>query len=225
MSLPWTCYQDSSRERVPEFLEPNLPPLIALLDDIAYAANETFLAFEELFERHAKATGVRGPHPNLDTLYAASAALFHAMEELVNVLQDYSFLVRRTLDPTAYPVNPPQLTDFCYSPTTDFTDFRHVSAQVHAHIVELDDCWKNVESVLRYQLGAELPTWAVLRAEAFMSTFPSMRSSQCAQLRTDLKAIVQQARWHLTNFRTLHESFEAAVDRIEGVRYALPPEG
>ncbi|KAJ7167798.1 hypothetical protein C8R46DRAFT_1094182 [Mycena filopes] len=221
MSLPWMWYQDSSRRNVPDFLEPNLPPLLTLLDDIAHAAKETFFDFEDLFDRLGTVTGApKGPHPNLDALYAASAALFHTMDELVNVSQDYFNLVRRTLDPT-FPSAAPYPA-FRYSPTADFTDSRHVSAQVQASIVELDQCWKHVESALWYRLGSELPTWALLRAEAFTSTFPFLRSSQCTQLRADLKHIVKHARWHLTNLRTLYESFEGAVDGIETVRMASP---
>ncbi|KAJ7777442.1 hypothetical protein B0H16DRAFT_1712445 [Mycena metata] len=99
----WANYQHYSRTKVPELLEPdvfNVPKLPKLLDDIAYAAEEVFLDFKGLFNRLGSATGLPfGPHPALDDVHSAYAALFATMVEVVVAFNVYWACCSRMMHP------------------------------------------------------------------------------------------------------------------------------
>jgi hypothetical protein len=190
---------------------------VKLLDDIAYAGEETYLDFQTLSERLDSSTGLlHEPHPELNDLYSAYYDFFEVAVASIRAFDDYLAACWRALvlDPTH------RMRLLEVDPETALKKFYEQHEQLRASIAKTSQCWKITGYQLRYQLRADLPIplgarW-LMRAEAFV--VPWLPNSQRHKLRRDLPKIVENARMHLDRFRHLYEFLEGIVKEIESER-------
>ncbi|KAJ7784153.1 hypothetical protein B0H16DRAFT_290692 [Mycena metata] len=211
MSTSWEWYKESSMEALPE-LESLLQTteLPKLLDNLAYASEETFFDFDGLFRCLTNVTGLR-PHPALDNLHTAYVGLSESLFQVCETCREYLACCRRASDST-------NMRSLSRDLRTHHLKFLEHCATVGPNIDRVDACWKEAGNGLRSDLQKALPTWTILRTEALITAFPTLRSSQYMTLYSDLDTIVTTAHWHLSNLRQMHDTLQTALKPTESVR-------